>query len=117
MQDEIQRKAERKSKALKERDSVKVGDIFCYSWGWEQTNVDMYEVIEKKSKASIVVRPIATETVQSTSWASENCRAVPGHFIGEPETVRLNGASFKRSSGSANKMQDPKKSVYRSWYA
>ena len=31
-------------------DSVKLGDIFHFSWGYEQTNVDFYQVIEKSGR-------------------------------------------------------------------
>ena len=110
-------KAERKAKDLEARKNVNVGDIFCYSWGWEQTNIDFYQVVVKKGSASVAVRPINHETVEETSWASENCRAVPNSFCGEAETVRLSGAYFKRSCGVACKMEDPTEKRYRSWYA
>ena len=32
---------------------IKEGDIFYSSWGYEQTNIDFYRVIEKVGKASV----------------------------------------------------------------
>lgn len=39
-------KQERKEKRLSFQHTLKVGDILYSSWGWEQTNVDFYQVIE-----------------------------------------------------------------------
>jgi hypothetical protein len=43
-------KIERKEKRLAFVHTLKVGDILSCSWGWEQTNVDFYQVIEVKGK-------------------------------------------------------------------
>ena len=111
-------KIKKKEQDIIDRDNVKVGDIFYYSWGFEQTNVEFYQVTSKKGKASITIRPIYSETVESLGWASESCRACPNDFIGDSEeTVRLSGKYFKRDYGSALKMEDKNEIVYRSWYA
>jgi hypothetical protein len=113
------RKTERKENAKKQANSVNVGDIFCYSWGWEQTNVDFYQVVEKPSSATVIVRPINYKTLEECSWASEYVRPVKDSFVGErTEKVRLNGTSFKRSCGYASKVDSPETSKhYHSWYA
>jgi hypothetical protein len=41
---------------------VEVGDIFEWSWGWEQTNLDYFQVVERRGR-QVVVREIAQETV------------------------------------------------------
>ena len=117
-QDEINRKEALKIQNAKDSQNVQIGDIFCYSWGYDQTNVDFFQVTVKKGNVSVVVRQIHSETVEETSWASENCRAVIGAFIGtKEETVKLQGDYFKRSCGSARKMENPTDTRYRSWYA
>lgn len=40
---------------------VSVGDIFVSVWGYEQTNVSFYQVIETKGKKTVVVRRIKSE--------------------------------------------------------
>ncbi len=52
-------KATRKAKrsALKASDHWAVGDVLYNSWGYEQTNIDWYQVVELKEK-SIVIRAI-----------------------------------------------------------
>ena len=37
---------------------VKVGDVFVDSWGWEQTNIDFYQVVGLRGKSSVELRPI-----------------------------------------------------------
>jgi hypothetical protein len=43
-------KAARKKETLAFVHLLQVGDILVSSWGWEQTNVDFYQVIEVKGK-------------------------------------------------------------------
>lgn len=117
--DNLKRKQEYKAKRKAElyNNDVKVGDVFCYSWGWEQTNVDFYQVVEKPSKCFAIVRPIYATSVEETSWASDYVKPSKDSFIGEEtERVRLTGDSFKRSCGHAIRTNLTDKH-YRSWYA
>lgn len=47
------RKAERKADLAKPH-NVKVGDIYRTSWGYDQTNVEFFEVVEVKGKFAIL---------------------------------------------------------------
>lgn len=40
---------------------VKVGDIFEMSWGYEQTNIDFFEVVALKGKTQVVIKEVALE--------------------------------------------------------
>lgn len=60
------RRAERKAARAAEKEankdivaSVKVGDVFSMSWGYDQTNVDFFQVIAKVGKNSVRVRQVA----------------------------------------------------------
>ena len=68
--------------------TVQIGTIFSCSWGYEQTNVDFYEVV-KVTKASVVVREIGTATESSDGNWTGYARPCPGNFLGEPMTKRL----------------------------
>ena len=37
---------------------VKVGDMFCDIWGYEQTNVDFYQVVDLKGSTTVVLKPV-----------------------------------------------------------
>ena len=58
---------------------VKVGDVFVESWGYDQTNVDFYQVT-KTTKKMVEIKPIAGKTVGD----GHSTRVVPdvGNFIG-----------------------------------
>lgn len=65
---------------------MKVGDILYDSWGYDQTNVNFYEVTGV-SGASVVVREIASKVVESYR-GGEKVMPVPGDFISEPMKKR-----------------------------
>ena len=50
MYDKMKRKEERIRERLAFKHTLKVGDILTRSWGYEQTNVDFYQVVELKEK-------------------------------------------------------------------
>lgn len=70
---------------------IAVGDIFASSWGYDQTNVDFYEVVGvTPSGKSVRLVPIASEVVSGDAY-SERVRAVPGSAAADarPFTKRL----------------------------
>lgn len=77
--------------------NVQVGDIFYTSWGYDQTNIDFYEVVDVRGSI-IVVREIDSVVVSSGA-GSESVMAEPGDFIGPPTRVKVqkagNQATFK----------------------
>lgn len=58
-------KAERKSF----KPEVEVGDIYVASWGYEQTNIDYYQVIEKVGKCTVKIREIAGTRVEDSMYS------------------------------------------------
>ena len=40
---------------------IHIGDLFYESWGYEQTNVEFYQVIELKGKATAIIRKLAND--------------------------------------------------------
>jgi hypothetical protein len=60
-----------------------VGQIYYDSWGYDQTNIDFYEIVEVKQK-SVVIRPIAGKTVE-TGFMSGYKTPLPGKYTGEAQ--------------------------------
>jgi hypothetical protein len=112
-------KQERKARELQEAEDVQVGDVFHSSWGFDQSNCDFYQVVEKPSKNTVVLAEIAFETVKSTGWASEEVRPVKDAFL-DKETIkkRLTGKWVKFSSYRAASKIDltENRTYHRSWY-
>lgn len=70
--------------ALKDGSAVPfpVGTILDHSWGWEQTNVDFYQVIVVKG-CTITIQKIRQDT-EETGFMSGTTTPRPGEFVGEP---------------------------------
>lgn len=133
-------KAEKKNKY-----GVKVGDIFSASWGYEQTNVNFFQVIALVGECSVRVREVypkmidenptcgmaADRTYQMTNEilppASHSVfikdqekgdlkRIQPGYCKG-PEQANANCYFVISSFARAHKCNDNTVTEYESWYA
>lgn len=118
---------------------VKVGDIFRSTWGYEQTNVDFFQVIELVGACSVRVREVNLPIIEdkATGWASAHrvyavCRDIlPAadfsvHIKDQDKgdlkrlTPTYNGESvrFKMASyADAYLVQTDTVKTYESWYA
>jgi hypothetical protein len=84
-----QAKADRAAKKKAARQSFvnpySVGDLLYTSWGYDQTNVDFYQVVEVKPR-SVKLCKVA-EDVTATDWMSGTKTPRPNEFVGQPFTV------------------------------
>lgn len=95
--------------------SLKVGDVLRCSWGYDQTNVDFYEVVGVSGK-SVIIREIA-QTKKSTyaGGFAGQCLPVPGEYVGEPMrkiVTRGNGVNIT-SYSSAYPLEKLESGEYR----
>ena len=94
LQASIDRKAayKAKQKAEKEKavESIKVGDIFEGSWGYDQTNIEFYQVVEKKG-VTCKIQKIGQKVVEETQGC-DYVRPNPEVKCGKPVTKRINGS-------------------------
>lgn len=118
MEHRAKAKEARKVKAVELANNVKVGDLFVDSWGYEQTQVDCYQVVAKPTAKTVIVREVSTETVEgSEGMMCRNVRAVPNAFIGEEMKKRIdNYGGFKTSSFSSARPTTAEDTHYNSWY-
>ena len=93
----LEYKAERKAevKAIKEKaaSEMKVGDIYSSSWGYDQTNVDFYKILEVKKSSAVIVE-VAGKKV-SDNGPSTTVVPSPEIEIGEPMLKRMGEYGFK----------------------
>src|SRR6185503_14117364 len=68
------------------RTTLQVGTVLVNSWGYDQTNVDYYQVVEVSStKRTVTIRQISAKTVEDGPVAmSGSCWPLADHFIGPP---------------------------------
>lgn len=76
---ELERKRENEQKRAEAAKSVKVGDIYYSSWGYDQTNVDFYMVVGKTPKTVKVVK-IPTASTNISDLKSGTTYVVPAEI-------------------------------------
>lgn len=62
------------------KDGVQIGDVFYDSWGWEQTNIDFYQVVALRGKTQIVLKAVAHEGKQ-TAFCQADVRPIKDQFL------------------------------------
>lgn len=64
--------------------TVEVGSIFRCSWGYDQTNVDFYEVVKISTTGkTVTVRKLRQEMVSDNERGYTTVAPIPGTFIPE----------------------------------
>jgi hypothetical protein len=93
------RKVDEKAQRKATGNQLAVGDVLRASWGYDQTNVDYYEVTRLVGAYSVEVREINSHSQGEDMTGL--CLPCPGEFIGEPRVYRvIDGNSVKvRSYG------------------
>jgi hypothetical protein len=88
-------KAEQRE-ANKQTPDYAVGDVFGTCWGYDQTNVEFYEIVAIKGKTA-TLRELAQDR-KETHWAQGHTVPLPGKYIGEAFEKRITPYGFKISS-------------------
>lgn len=90
-----------------------VGDILYTSWGWEQTNVDFYEVT-RETKASIWVRQIHSVTTEKGPMCGDTVPVLdPKEYISPEIMTRRSTCRVSRFEYLYKWDGTPR---YTSWY-
>lgn len=80
--------------------TLKVGDVLRSSWGYDQTNIEYYQVTALIGKSMVEVREIGQET-ESTQWLAGQCVPAPGQYISPVQRKRvLQGNSLDMHNAS-----------------
>lgn len=94
------RKNERKQER-KQPHTLKIGDILYTSWGYDQTNVDFYQVTKIVGNNSVQIREISGR-IERSEGHSDYVVAVKDAFRGEPEIKRVSSGNYIRISSYAS---------------
>ena len=114
---------ERKKAASKAAaDKIQIGDIFSASWGYEQTNVDYYQVVGKRGQM-VEVKEIGLRSV-GPGYGPDSDMVAPAkdYFISdEVMSKRIQcygdgGRPYIRIDSVRDAYLDDGKPQYRSWY-
>ena len=69
-------KAEKQPKKAKNKYGVKVGDVFVMSWGYEQTNLDFFVVVELVGSQSVRIKECVLKTTEESMYSHGMARDV-----------------------------------------
>lgn len=104
-------------------ETLPVGTILCSSWGYDQTNVDFYEVTALVGKVTVTIQKIAASQVAGTEGFM-SCQVAPDASckIGKPFNARVSSVdsvTFSEYQGGYRHYARIFKggTTYCSWYA
>jgi len=110
-------RAERRAYRSGYTTDLQVGNILYSSWGYDQTNVNWYQVVEvKSSRKSVVVREVAGARTEDGFMSG---RSIPrrDQFVGEPMLKRVAKGDLLTISDSQTAFPWDGKPKHCSWYA
>jgi len=113
------RNEEKKKEKEKIANDLQVGDILVGSWGYDQTNVDAFQIVKKPSKFRIECKAVHLETVKgSENFMSDRVKPVKNSFSSNHiHKFSITGKYIKYLSSCYLSKWDGKSDFYRSWYA
>ena len=91
-------KAEQKAERLSQGRGLEVGDVLRSSWGYDQTNIDYYEVTAVIGKRMVEVQEIGSENVEYTGYMTGKSVPRPGAYIGKARRLMAHKGSVKVSN-------------------
>jgi len=104
---------------------LKAGDIFVHSWGYDQTNINFFQVVKAGGK-TVIVQEIEDEAVPGTEgFMCDQCIPKPGVFkegskptrkLVQPASEDEGRYRLKFDYGGTGYLWDGKPQC-RSWYA
>ena len=102
---------------------IKVGDIFVSSWGYDQTNVDFYQVVKLVGKSTIELLPIQSKCIEHEHMYWREL-PIPDEFTSEtpfrkrvPKDFEKFGYIKLNSFSLMRKAEKDEKGNYKSHYA
>jgi hypothetical protein len=112
------RKAKRKQERKDFVNPLKIGDIVYNSWGYDQTNIDFYEVVGSTEK-TVKLRQLC-QHIEETNFMAGNTTPQPGQYRNDEITVHhvqpMGKSCFINFEYGAGCLWDGTP-IYCSWYA
>lgn len=94
---------------------LQIGQVLVCSWGYDQTNIDYYQVTELVGKRSVKIRAIGSITTRETGWAMGESVPAIDQFKGPEMLKRVDaGGGVKIESYAWARVWDGRP---RSWTA
>jgi hypothetical protein len=111
-----ERRAEEQRRTASMCEQIQVGTLLHYSWGYEQTQCEYYQVVGRRGRA-VTLRRIGSKVVEgSEGFMSDRRTPERDRFIGESFQKRITGCGISMEHGIASPCADDEAN-YCSWYA
>jgi len=118
------RKADSRTEGKQFQHGFKVGDILHYSWGYEQTNAEFYQVTAVNT-ATVTIRQIASQIVPgSEGFMSASVMPCPNVFLSEPPMTKhpqpsgnVHPEGYIRMDHGSATLHGANERAVSSWYA
>lgn len=69
---------------------VKIGDIFSFSWGYEQSNINYFQVVGLKGTKQVIIREIAYKITETTGYESYKVAPCKDVFLENSQFIKDN---------------------------
>jgi hypothetical protein len=105
-----ERVAKRRIERTAYQTNLQVGTVLRSMWGYDQTNVDYYQVVEvSPSRKTVKIRPIAARSVDGEHYMTGSCWPLADHFTGPAKVHRVSqGDCVRLTSYSSASPWEPK---------
>lgn len=107
-QDRAEYMAKRKSERNAKGHGLELGDVLKSSWGYDQTNIDYYEVTAIIGKRMVEIRPIAQQSIDGQHYMTGKCVPIPGQYTGKPMRKAAHDGGVKIASYAWARKIEPK---------
>jgi hypothetical protein len=90
-----------------------VGQILYSSWGYDQTNIDFYQIVRVSEKGSVWVLPMEQLVQKALAW--EQYEVIPGNVITEREVREYFGEKNENGFQDWRTIKQPIKPSRHKW--
>ncbi len=94
-----------KAQAEENQKSYQVGDILVSCWGYDQTNIDFYQIVERTAKMA-TIQKIASEYLEYDSASEDKVVPAKDKFIGKPFKKKVGPYGINLNSYSLASLWD-----------
>jgi len=98
---------DKKAQAEENQANYQVGDILVSSWGYDQTNIDYYQVIERTAKMA-TIQKICKEFLDSGYPSEDKVIPLKDSFVGKPKKKKIGTYGITISSFETASLWDGK---------
>lgn len=120
--EQAKRRAAREAHRQEMLEQIQIGTLLHYAWGWEQTNCEFFQVVERRGQVVTIRRIIGKEVPGSMHSHGMACmlRPAPDAFAGgsiaEKLIKRIGPYGITMPYGTATPCREDDE-FYCSWYA